>query len=54
MRTYYLITVNSDGSISYRAEGSYRAMRKLSRESYHTVTSISDYHKAVARYGINR
>ncbi len=54
MRTFYLITVNSNGSISYMAQGSYRAMRKLSRESYHIVTSISNYDKAVARYGINR
>lgn len=54
MRTFHLITVNSNGSISYMAQGSYRAMRKLARESYHIVTSIPDYGKALARYGINR
>ena len=54
MKTFYLITVNSNGSITYACSGSYRAMRKLARESYHIVTSIENYDKAVKKYGINR
>lgn len=52
-KTYYLITVNSNGSISYMNSGSYRAMKKLDRESYHIVTSIEDYDKAKKKFGIN-
>lgn len=51
MKTYYLISVNFRGGISYQASGSYRKMRKLSRECWHRVTSISDYHKAERLHG---
>ena len=53
-KTYYLIALNSNGSISYLASGSYHAMKKLDREAWHVVTSISDYSKAVLKFGINR
>jgi len=51
MKTYYLITVNSTGNVSYKASGSYYAMRKRSCEPWHRVTSISHPDKAAARYG---
>jgi hypothetical protein len=53
MKTYYLIAVNSNGSISYLAKGSYRAVNKLCRHSFHIVTSIGNYDKALRKFGIN-
>jgi hypothetical protein len=55
-KTYYLITSNSNGSLSYMAKGTYRAMRKLCREGYHHVTSIDDcnYAKAMRKYSVHR
>ena len=50
---YYLITVNCNGTISYMNKGSYRQMKKLEVHSFHRVTSIGDYDKAVRKYGIN-
>ena len=53
MKTYYLITVNCDGSISYMADGTYSQMQRLNKQSFHRVTSIKDYSKAVKKFGIN-
>lgn len=50
--TWYLITVNYNGTISYMAEGTYRQMKRLDKESFHRVTSIGDYDKAKRKYGI--
>jgi hypothetical protein len=54
MELWYLITVNSDGSVSYMNKGSYRQMKTLATKSFHRVTSIDDNAKAQRRYGVNR
>ena len=51
MKTYYLISVNFRGGVSYMASGARRAMEKRAIHSYHVVTTISDPAKAARKYG---
>lgn len=52
-KTYYLLAVCTNLSKIYlqeMASGTYRQMRKLARESFHIVTSISDEQKRNRRF----
>lgn len=48
---WYLLSRNADGSISYIAQGTEKQMRFLCRFSFHVVTQISDYEKALELFG---
>ena len=50
--TWHLITVNFNGTISYMTSGSYRQMQKLNVHSFHRVTTIANYDKALKVFGL--
>lgn len=50
-KTWWLISVNHDGSISYMREGSYHELKKVNKHHFHHVTSICDPDKARKVFG---